>query len=104
MTCKINNRLLLWILITAYILSIFNEKNPIKKMYNCYICFDILFLCCFPLLGVILAYYSWKHIEKRSIKIQNTFAESSKEGKYEESCLRCSYSHNDHLSRKPIVQ
>jgi hypothetical protein len=34
----------------------------------------------------------------------NTFAESSKEKKYEESCLRSSYIHNDHLSRKPIVQ
>jgi hypothetical protein len=61
-------------------------------------------ICCFPLLGVILAYYSWKHIEKWSIKIQNTFAESSKEEKYEESCLRSSYFHNDHLSHKPIVQ
>ena len=66
--------------------------------------FDILYLSCFPLLGILLAYYSWKQLDKRSIKIKNTFAESSKEEKYEESCLRGSCSHNGHLSHKPIVQ
>jgi hypothetical protein len=34
----------------------------------------------------------------------NTFAESSEEKKYEESCLRSSYFYDDHLSRKPFVQ
>ena len=66
--------------------------------------FNVLHLCYFPLLGVLLAYKSWKQLEKMSIKIRNTFAESSKEEKYEESCLRGSYSHNGHLSHKPIVQ
>jgi hypothetical protein len=46
----------------------------------------------------------WKHMEKRSIKIKNKFAESSKDKKYEESCLRSYYFYNDYLSRKPIVQ
>jgi tmRNA-binding protein len=55
-------------------------------------------------LGVLLAYYSWKQLKKGSIKIRNTFAEASKEVKYEESCLCGSYSHNGHLSHKPIAQ
>jgi hypothetical protein len=54
--------------------------------------------------GVFLACYLWKHIEKWSIMIKNKFAESSKDKKYEESCLRSSYFRDDHLSRKPIVQ
>jgi hypothetical protein len=73
-------------------------------MYNRDMLFDILYLCCFPLLGVLLAYKSWKQLEKRSIKVRNTFTEASKEVKYEESCLRGSYSHNGHLSHKSIVQ
>ena len=37
-----------WILITAYIRSVFNEKNPIIKMYNHNMLFNILCLCYFP--------------------------------------------------------
>jgi hypothetical protein len=54
-------------------------------------------------LGLLFA-YSLKHPGKGSVKIKNTFAESSKEKKYGESCLRRFYIHNDHLSPKPIVQ
>jgi len=42
---------------------------------------------------------------KRKYKDQkNKFAESSKEEKYEKSCMRSSYIHNDTVSRKPIAQ
>jgi hypothetical protein len=82
----------------------FYEKNPIIKMYNHDIWYDIIFLCYFPFLGVLLAYYSWKELKKGSINIRNRFTVASKEVKYEESCLRGSYSHNGHLSHKPIVQ
>jgi hypothetical protein len=64
---------------------------------------------CIFRMTVFLAYKimlikSWKQLEKRSIKVRNTFTEASKEVKYEESCLCGSYSHNGHLSHKPIVQ
>jgi hypothetical protein len=49
-------------------------------------------------------YYQWKKLEKGSTRNEKTFAEASKEVTYEESCLRDSYSHNGHLSHKPIVQ
>ena len=55
-------------------------------------------------LGALFAYYSWKQLKNGSIKVRNTFAEANKEVNYEESCLRGSYSHTDHLSHKPIVQ
>jgi hypothetical protein len=51
-----------------------------------------------------LTYYQWKKLEKGSTRNKTAFAEASKEVTYEESCLRDSYSHNGHLSHKPIVQ
>jgi hypothetical protein len=47
--------------------------------------------------------YSLKHIEDARIKIKDTFAESSKEEKCEESCLRSSCVHNDHVSRTLLI-
>jgi hypothetical protein len=61
-------------------------------------CIAVLFWACF-LLNI-----HGNILKTGAQRLKSRFAESSKEKKYEENCLRSSYIHNDNVSRKPIAQ